>query len=278
MHRPRLSMTKRPAERSGRKGLSRSIATVGSASRGRRSHPTGSLRTQSKPFRRAGWIMGTFSLGLLCVIVMAATFSPLLALREISVSGTERLDSKEIVKALEVNLGTPLPLIDAKNIAESLAGFEIIESFSTTSLAPNGLHVEIIERQPICVIQNGGVTFLYDPAGVKLGKAKSTDKFPRVLITEVPSASLRFQNAIEVLLAMPAELLTEISVIEAKSKDNVSMVLRTSLNQKIIWGDSSDSALKSKVLSALIKTHRKSQSIVFDVSSPKAPVISYTNF
>jgi cell division protein FtsQ len=99
-----------------------------------------------------------------------------------------------------------------------------------------------------------------------------------ILISENPLNSQRFRNSIEVLMALPEELLDEVEFIEARSKDDVQMSLRSSRNQRIIWGDSSDSALKSKVLQALMLNHRKTQSVTFDVSSPNAPVVRFDNF
>lgn len=79
-------------------------------------------------------------------------------------------------------------------------------------------------------------------------------------------------------MALPEELLDQVEFIEARSKDDVQMSLRTSRDQRIIWGDSSDSVLKSKVLQALMANHRKTQSVTFDVSSPNAPVVRFDNF
>jgi cell division protein FtsQ len=79
-------------------------------------------------------------------------------------------------------------------------------------------------------------------------------------------------------MALPEDLLDDVEYIEARSKDDVQMSLRSSRDQRIIWGDSSDSVLKSKVLQALMKNNRKQTSVTFDVSSPNAPVVRFDNF
>ena len=84
--------------------------------------------------------------------------------------------------------------------------------------------------------------------------------------------------AIDVLMALPADLLERVSEIDAKSKDDVTLRLRGYAGQRIIWGDGSDSVLKSKVLDALIANQKKSDRVTFDVSSPNAPVVRYGNF
>lgn len=231
--------------------------------------------------RRAKRLVASLSFGsiaILMVLVGVATFSPVLAIKEIYVTGTDRIKSELVLKALQSHIGTPLPLLDEQKVAESLASFALIESFSVTALAPNGLEVKISERQAISIVEIKGEPWLFDPAGVRVAPARSTDTLPEILISEDPRNSQRYRNSIDVLLALPEDLLDEVEFIEARSKDDVQMSLRTSRNQRIIWGDSSDSVLKSKVLEALMSNHRKTQSVTFDVSSPNAPVVRFDNF
>ena len=231
--------------------------------------------------RRAKRIIASISVGsiaILLAIVAGATFSPALAIKEIYVTGTERIQPELISKALQGHIGTPLPLLDENEVAKSLASFALIESFSATAVPPNGLQVKISERQAISIVAVKGERWLYDPAGVKVAQATGSEELPEIQISEEPRNSQRYRNAIEVLMALPEDLLHQVEFIEARSKDDVQMSLRTSREQRIIWGDSSDSVLKSKVLQALMANHRKTQSVTFDVSSPNAPVVRFDNF
>lgn len=231
--------------------------------------------------RRVRKIVASVSFGSLAAligVVAVATFSPLLAVKEIIVSGTERINAAEISKALQSHIGTPLPLLSEQEVAQSLADFDLIESFSATAVPPNGLSIRISERQAICIISSGGARWLYDPAGVRIGKSSGDDMLPEIVISENPLNSQRFRNSIEVLMALPEDLLEQVKLIEARSKDDVQMSLRSSTDQRIIWGDSSDSVLKSKVLQALMKNHERDSSVTFDVSSPNAPVVRFDNF
>jgi cell division protein FtsQ len=231
--------------------------------------------------RRARRIVASISVAavsILLAIVASVTFSPVLAVKEIYVSGTERIDQEQIAKALQSHIGTPLPLISEEEVAQSLKGFALIETFSATAVPPNGLQVRISERQAICIVSTGGEKWLYDPAGIRISKASASDELPEIVITENPLNSLKFRNAIDVLMALPEDLLDDVEFIEAKTKDDVQMSLRSSRDQRIVWGDSSDSVLKSKVLQALMKNHRRAVGVTFDVSSPNAPVVRFDNF
>lgn len=211
----------------------------------------------------------------LVLLVFATMFTPLLAVEKIRISGLSKITPAQVEKAVQSQVGTPLPLVSYDSVAQALSKFTLIESFTLVSELPNTLHIAISERQPICVVDIKGVSYLYDPAGIRLGEASYKDKFPRVLIVGEPKGNQSFEQAIDVLLALPADLLPRLSQIDAKSKDDVTMQLRGNAGQRIIWGDSSQSTLKSKVLAALIENQKPTDRVTFDVSSPAAPVVRY---
>lgn len=218
------------------------------------------------------------SFSALVALVLATIFTPLLAVQKISVSGENRLSEKSILNAIQDQIGKPLPMVRADEIGQSLEAFPLIESFSVVSLPPHGLLIQITEREPICIVRTGGVDYLYDPAGIRIGKAGAKDKLPVVTVSGNPSQSEQFKAAIEVLLALPVELFPKVASLDAKSKDNVTMVLRGYAKQRVIWGDSSQSVLKSKALAALIANQKADVRVTYDVSSPNAPTENYSKF
>lgn len=228
--------------------------------------------------RKAVFLTLGISTGSLVLLVLATIFTPLLAVEKIEVGGLTRLKEKSIVNALQSEIGKPLTMINSADIAVKLKTFALIESFSVISLPPHTLKIQIAERQPIGVIVVGGTRYLYDPAGVRIGIASGSEGLPLISIEGAPEDSQQFQAAIDVLMALPADLLGQVSEINAKSKDDVTLRLRGYAGQQIIWGDGSDSVLKSKVLDALIANQKKTDRVTFDVSSPNAPVVRYGNF
>lgn len=228
--------------------------------------------------RRIAFGIVAASFGSLLLLVLATIFTPMLAVEKIEVSGITRLKEKSIVNALTSQIGKPLPTVNSADIAEALKAFPLIESFSIVSLPPHTLRVQIAERQPIGVILVSGTQYLYDPAGVRIGIANGSENLPTIAIDGPPEKSAQFRAAIEVLLALPADLLKRVAEINAKSKDDVTLRLRGYAGQRIIWGDGSNSVLKSRVLDALIANQKKTDRVTFDVSSPNAPVVRYGNF
>ena len=228
--------------------------------------------------RRIAVSLTAGSVLILGILTTVATFSPLLSIQQVTVVGTQRLNPDEISTALSSQIGTPLPLLNQEEIAKSLAGFTLIESFAATAVPPNELQIKVSERQALCIIEFEGALWLHDPAGVRIALAGPADLLPRILIAEEPTSSQRFRDSVDVLLALPVELLAQVEIIQANTKDDVQMSLRGSLGQRISWGDSSNAVLKSKVLQALIANNQGATGVTFDVSSPNAPVVRFDNF
>lgn len=212
---------------------------------------------------------------VLLLLVLATLVTPMLAVEKIKLTGLNKVPQKAVMAAVKANLGKPLPLVNQQEIAVQLSKFKLIESISIISELPHTLHIAIAERQPIAIVDVAGASVLYDAAAVNLGAATYKDKYPRVLINDDPKNSKAFGLAIDVLLALPYELLNRVAVIDAKTKDDVRLQLRGYSAQLIVWGDSSQGTLKSKVLAALIANQKQSDRVTYDVSSPSAPVVRY---
>lgn len=214
--------------------------------------------------------------GLLALIllVLATMFTPLLAIDKIVVSGNKKVPTAQIQAALKHRLGSALTMVSDGDIASDLGKFKLIESISLVSRPPHVLEVRITERAAIATVIRGGVRYLYDPAGINLGVATGREKIPTILVNDDPKTSTNYQQAIDVLLALPLQLLDRVAYIQAKSKDNVTMQLRGNSAQTIIWGDSSNSILKSKVLKALLLKTPTNVRATFDVSAPLTPSVT----
>lgn len=209
----------------------------------------------------------------LVLLVLATMFTPIMAINKISITGTEKVPEKQIQAVLKKYIGTPLPMISSDNVASDLQKFKLIESISLVSKPPYELQVRIIERTPISIVVIGGTGFLYDPSGVRVGVATGNEKLPTIIITGDPKTSKNYKQAIDVLLSLPSSLLERVAYIQARTRDNVTMQLRGNAAQTIIWGDSTQSALKSRVLKVLLYKTPSRIPATFDVSSPMTPSV-----
>jgi len=234
--------------------------------------------TQGSRLRRAITLTSVGSVVLLVALVLATMFTPMMAIDEIKITGVHRMKVSAVRNAVKSLVGTPLTLVDENAIAKRLEGFPLIESFTTLSMPPHTLELNILERQPIGLVTVGGNTYLYDPAGVRIQPARTSSKYPIIVVNGDPAHSPNYREAVDVLLALPASLYPNILSIEATTKDNVLLTIRGAANRRIIWGDASQSLLKSKVLAALMKHTKHSATVTFDVSSPNTPTVRYGNY
>ena len=231
-----------------------------------------------KPKRSLGRIVLTssaVSVVLLLIFVLVAAFTPLLAVEKIQFKGNERIPTKLLASALSSQIGKPLPQVSLADVSKDLENFTLIQSVSVVNLPPHTLQVRIVERQPICIITTALGSFLYDPAGVRIASAKSSDEYPVVQAAGKVGASPEFRVAIKALLALPVSIYPRVATVSAPSMDSVTFKLRGWAGQKVIWGDTSQAELKARVLLALVKHQKKSDRVTYDVSSPKAPTVRY---
>lgn len=217
----------------------------------------------------------TVSVVLLLVFVLVAVFSPLLAVDKVEILGNSRISTKSLESALKSQLGRPLPQVTVGDITRELEDFTLIQSVSVVNLPPHTLQVRVVERQPICIIETSRGRFLYDPAGVRIDAADSSSKYPVIQAPGNAGNSSEFRAAVKALMALPVSLFPRVALVTASSIDSITFKLRGWAGQKVIWGDSSQAALKSRVLAALIANQKKSDRVTYDVSSPSAPTVRY---
>ena len=201
-------------------------------------------------------------------LVFVAVYSPILALRTITVDGTSRVDAAGVKAAVADQLGTPLALIDFARITKKLSAFPLIRSYVTETIPPDTLIIHVVERQPVGQLHVGGGYQLVDPAGVSIQESPAA--IPGVPVIELGTAdatSPAFTSVVEVLLAMPPALLAEVSSVTARTQDDVSLVL-TGVGQRVKWGSAENSAKKATLLAALIAETDPTRAGEFDVSAP----------
>lgn len=230
------------------------------------------LRAERRRFtagrRRRRWmvITGASVIAALFIGVFGVAYSPLMAVRTITVVGTSTLDAAAVQAALAPQLGTPLPLVDTDAIAKELAVFPAVQSFSTESIPPSTLVVRIVERTPIGSFERNGGFDQVDSAGVVI--ATAAEPFAGVPILEVPdTAGDAFATVSSMMLALTPELRAQAS--EAGAKTASDAWFQISGGPRVIWGDANNAALKLKVLQILLVQSGGSSEI--NVSAPNSP-------
>jgi cell division protein FtsQ len=259
----------RSSERDARRELKR-------AARQRRRYEKGEIKrfTRRARNRRVAWLSVAGVALVLVAVLLVAVYSPLLALKTITVDGTSRVDAAAVVDAVDGQVGTPLALVDYDAITRELAEFPLIRSYVTEVVPPDTLLVHVIERAPVVTVVDGAEFDLLDPAGIVVQSSETRPEgFPLVDLGGKDVDSAAFTSVVEVLLSLPAPLLAQVDTISASTKDDVTFVLR-GVGQSVVWGSSDDSAYKASTLTAMVATQDAESLVEYDVSAPGSVVVT----
>jgi cell division protein FtsQ len=229
-------------------------------------------RTRTK---RALWMSVLAIVATLSIVLAVAIYSPILALREITVKGTSSLDEAEIVAAVDGQLGTPLALLDNARIERELSKFSLIRSFVTETVPPSTLVIHVVEREALGVVTNGERFDVIDAAGVVIRTVDERPaSLPRITVAGEPKAGdVAFDSVVEVLLALPADLLERVGTVSASTKDDVTFKLSNG-GPTVVWGSVDRSAFKARVLETLVAKKGNAAVKKYDVTAPDSVVIS----
>ena len=211
---------------------------------------------------------------LVAALVWGLGYSPLLELRteEISITGSDgSVDAAEVQEALAEHAGTSLLRLDVTALGDEVAADLVrVESASVTRSWPHGLVVALTMRVPVAVRQVDGGFEVLDGDAVVL---ESVQTPPEGLVTITPEdgAELTAEQVTavaQVVGSLDENTRTRVAQGRASATGQVTLVLADGAT--VIWGDTSDSALKAQVLAVLLGQPAKT----YDVSSPHSPTTS----
>lgn len=245
------------------------------AARARRRYERGEVRrfTRRSRRRRVAWLSAAITAVVLVGLVTVAVYSPLLALRTVTVVGTSRVDAAAVREAVGDQVGKPLALVDFARVKAELSRFPLIRSFVTETVPPDTLVIRVTERAPVASVATASGYSVVDPAGVEI--EKSADRPPSLPLIDVGATNAKgpaFQAVVAVLLALPPSVLGKVDSVTAQTNDDVTLTL-TGASQTVVWGSAENSQLKARVLVALMKTQSPSSPVKYDVSAPTNPVV-----
>jgi cell division protein FtsQ len=245
------------------------------AARARRRYERGEVRrfTRRSRRRRVAWLSVAITAVVLVGLVTVAVYSPLLALRTVTVVGTTRVDAAAVRDAVGDQVGKPLALVDFARVKTELSRFPLIRSFVTETVPPDTLVIRVTERAPVGSVATASGYSVVDPAGVEI--EKSADRPPSLPLIDVGATDATgpaFRAAVAVLLALPASVLGKVDSVTAQTNDDVTLTL-TGAGQSVVWGSAENSQLKARVLVALMQTQSPSSAVKYDVSAPTNPVV-----
>jgi len=221
--------------------------------------------------RRNLWIAAAGTVVALVAFVLVGVFSPLMALRTIEITGTNRIPAADVAQALEGQLGTPLPLLDLAEVKAELSEFSLIRSYVTESRPPDTLVVRIVEREPVGAITSAAGFDLVDAAGVVIQSGPDRPQGYPLIDAAGGASGAGFQAANAVVRALPEGIRGQLDTVTAATKDDVTLTLGG--GARVVWGNAERSEYKAIVLAALLVSHPVGSVTEYDVSSPDSAVV-----
>ncbi|TDF91392.1 MULTISPECIES: cell division protein FtsQ/DivIB [Arthrobacter] len=208
---------------------------------------------------------------LVAGIIVATIYSPVFAVRTVTVDGVKMLQPAAVQQALAPIKGKPLPQINDAEITTLLRPLVQVRSVTTEARPPSELLVHVVERVPVALVKNGDAYMLVDVDGVQLGSTPDSSSVPLPIIDGQGTNPDLFKAITAVLATLPSDVLAKMASASATSPDAVQLKLND--GKTVVWGNADEKELKARVLEALIKApvNPKVPVNVYDVSVPRHP-------
>ncbi len=192
-------------------------------------------------------------------------FSSYVTARDVQVTGTQTLGESRVKRAAEVPTGTPLARVDLDAIEARVESITSVRRAEVSRSWPHTVHVDVTERTPVAVIDQGNGLQALDSQGVLFGSFGSRPPGMPLVRTDPDTRSEALVEAASVVVALPPQIAGRVDVVEVATVDEIELVLGN--GRRVLWGSAEDSDQKAEVLAVLLK--RPGQQI--DVSVPGRP-------
>lgn len=252
-----------PASRpqSRRRGITRPIAVI----RRRRRHVADRWLARAHRRRRLQVVLGVIVVLLVMGGVWAMWFSSFLAVQQVRVQGLsvegEVTGVGQVESAAAVTRATPMFQVDTGAAKSRVAQLPWVETVDVYRSWPNAIVIDVKERTPVAVVEDGEARRGVDASGVLFdppGGLLLTDPVIRGNEAAIPTA-------VSVVASLPEDIERRVRVVQAVSPDDIRLQLG---NDAIVrWGNADEGAFKAQVLLALLP--RRAQA--YDVSAPQLP-------
>lgn len=219
-----------------------------------------SARRRHRAHRAGSALLVLLPLAALAWLVLA---SPVLAVRDVEVTGTGRLTADAVVEAAGVAEGTPLARVDVADVAERVERALLpAGDVRVRRVWPTTLRLQVVERTAAVAVPREGGVLLVDADGV--GFATEPGLPPGVPTLEVARPDRddpATRAALAVLAEVPPWLRAQVTAMRAPSPADVQLVLG---ERTVVWGEPGGVATKAAALGPLLAMPGS----WYDVSAP----------
>lgn len=194
-------------------------------------------------------------------------FTPIMSARNVVVSGLAALPQEEVLAAAAVVPGTPLLQINTDAVAERVATIRRVATARVQREYPSTLRITVVERVPVVVKDYPDGPHLFDRDGVDFATEPPPPALPYLDADNPGPNDPATQAALEVMLALPPEVVGQVGRVAAPSVASITLTLTD--GRVVVWGATDRTKEKALKLAALLTQPGRT----YDVSSPDLPTV-----
>jgi cell division protein FtsQ len=224
--------------------------------------------------RRTVIMLVIVALGGLVVVIER---SPLVGLEELQVTGIDRLTEQQVLDAADIPLGTSTLRLGLGPAAQRVTALPLVREASARRLDPLTVVIEVVERQPVLVADDGERQMLIDRDGVVIA-AGELEGLPTVRLDGTAPAAgdsvhdhEALRNAHRAWEGLSGPLRARVQRYEAASADDLVLVLDG--GTEVRFGRADRVAEKVRALGAVLEDVGATPITRIDVRAPAAPVV-----
>jgi cell division protein FtsQ len=260
-------------EREARREAQARAVAIEEARREAKRRVKGKSADESKPLAR-GRVRGLKVMVWAVVLVVLFVglglllyFTPIMAARNVVITGVGAVTQEEVIAAAAVKDGTPLLQVNTDDVAERVATIRRVASARVQREYPSTLRITVVERIPVVVKDYPDGPHLFDRDGVDFATAPPPPNLP-YLETENPGpGDPPTKAALEVMTALRPEVAGQVAKVSAPSVAAVTLTLVD--GREVVWGTNDRTEEKAQKLAALLTQPGHT----YDVSSPDLPTV-----
>lgn len=193
--------------------------------------------------------------------------TPVMSVRNVAVDGVAAVPQEQVLAAAAVAPGMPLLQVDTDAVAERVATIRRVATVRVQREYPSTLRITVVERVPVVVKDYPDGPHLFDRDGVDFATEPPPPTLP-YLDTDNPGPSdPATKAALEVMLALPPEVVAQVGRIAAPSVASIALTLTD--GRVVVWGTNDRTEEKALKLAALLTQPGHT----YDVSSPDLPTV-----
>lgn len=250
-------------------GSARSEGSVSARSLGTGAAGWDSRVAARNRLRRRARLTATLTVLSLLLIVAAGSWvllgTSVLGVRDVQVSGTDRLAPAEVLAAADVRGGTPLARLDITAVAARVRALPEVRAVAVHRSWPGTVQLVVQERTAAAVRASGPSFLLVDRSGVTFATVARRPAGLPMVSAPVDAGPAALRAAMDVLDALPRSVRPQVRQVRATSPDDVRVELTR--GRTVTWGSTDRGRRKAAVLAALVSRPAG----VYDVSAPDAP-------